>query len=365
MWDVAIIGAGLTGITCARQLRAGGYRVCVLDKSRGVGGRLSTRRVNDHTRVDHGLPYWSPKTSALKALTDELLSAGVLRQWPVSAYEIRQRESLTPVETDALYVATEGMSAIAKYLAQDLIADRALLTDHKAVGIRSSEGRWEITCEGVEGEGGKVIQAQRCVIAIPAPQAVDLLEPFAGDESSRQPISAAIAQLRAVDYHPCLSVLAGYSSGDLKDTEMLSPNGWMVSDRVGTSTAWIGLDSSKRDSSAGSEDTPVVVIHSKADFARQYIDAGDLQPAASVLLRANARKLGDWIAEPKWLQIHRWRYAQVNIAHPEAALAVGETLVCGGDWCKGPDAETAAENIDMAYLSGSAIAQRIQTQPST
>ena len=43
MFDVAIIGAGLAGLTCAQQLHQAGYRVVIVEKSRGVGGRVATR----------------------------------------------------------------------------------------------------------------------------------------------------------------------------------------------------------------------------------------------------------------------------------------------------------------------------------
>ena len=44
---VAIIGAGLSGLVCARSLADDGLRVQVFDKARGPGGRLSTRRAGD------------------------------------------------------------------------------------------------------------------------------------------------------------------------------------------------------------------------------------------------------------------------------------------------------------------------------
>ena len=121
MWDVAIIGAGLAGLTCAQQLRAVGYQVCVLDKSRGLGGRMATRRVNrakDQTvRVDHGLRYWQPLSDGLRLLTDSLLASGVIEPWAVSAYELRSDGSLALVPVDSpAYVAPNGMSAIAKHL---------------------------------------------------------------------------------------------------------------------------------------------------------------------------------------------------------------------------------------------------------
>lgn len=368
MWDVAIIGAGLTGLTCAQQLAAAGQKVCVLDKSRGLGGRMATRRIG-HLRVDHGLRYWQPATEGLQSLTAELLSAGILKQWPVSAYEIRQREVIVPIAPGPIYIAPEGMSAIGKYLARDLSADQ-ILTSYRAVALNYHNGHWEIHCEGRQ-----TVVAKRCAIAIPAPQAAALLSTRLTDDDEIEtidpiPTLPAIAQLRAVEYWPCLTVIAGYERDRDFDMGPLDPNGWMVSDFAGTSTYWVGLDSSKRDAVSG----PVLVIHSKAPLAQQYIDAQDLQPAASVLLRANARKLCEWIAQPEWFQIHRWRYAQVRVPHRADLLVIKDSLISGGDWCIPPVEEavegttaagdkantTARQNIDYAYLSGLAMAKALQ-----
>ena len=62
--DVTIIGAGLAGITCARALQTAGHRVVLLDKSRGVGGRIATRRLHG-THADHGFRVWAPQHPGL------------------------------------------------------------------------------------------------------------------------------------------------------------------------------------------------------------------------------------------------------------------------------------------------------------
>lgn len=354
MWDVAIIGAGLAGLTCAQQLSEAGYQVCVLDKSRGLGGRMATRRVNrpkDQTvRVDHGLPYWQPVSDELRSLTDSLLAAGVISLWAVSAYDLRPDGSLDLVPIEPIYVAPNGMSAIAKHLAQKLTPDDNLLTAHRATHLTPQDGGWRINCDE-----GKVVLAKQCAISIPAPQAFDLLATV----PAAQLDIAAKAALQSVRYDACLSVLAGYAhpqSVGSPNIGSLNPDGWMVTDTVGTSTAWIGLDSSKRQHSKET----VLVIHSKPGFAERYLAAGDVQPAASVLLRANARKFGDWIAQPDWFQIQRWRYANVAVPHRQTVLAVSDSLVCGGDWCVA-DGETLT-GIDAAYLSGVAMARTIQSQ---
>lgn len=357
MWDVAIIGAGLSGVTCALDLKAAGQRVCILDKSRGLGGRMATRRASG-LAVDHGLRYWQPASDGLKALTQEMLDAGVIKRWEAIAYELQQRDVMVP-HTDELgprYVADGGMSAIAKYLTRSFTADQNLMTGRKAVGL-SYEGSGEKGHWKIERTGGERVLAKKCAIAIPAPQAADLLK--TADNSAYADLSGAIDSLKSVTYFPCLTVLAGYHKHFHNLMGELDPKGWMITDLIGTSTDWIGLDSSKRDQA----DRPVVVIHSKPDFAQQYIDSGDLQPAASVLLRANARKYLDWIAQPEWFQIHRWRYAHVQSPYAASVLPIGDRLVCGGDWCV-PSGETSEQlpafrGIDHAYHAGLAMAKAI------
>ena len=351
MWDVAIIGAGLSGVTCGRQLQAAGLRVCLLDKSRGLGGRMATRRVSGHAendlRVDHGLRYWQPQSDGLKALTEELVAAEVLKPWDASFYEIRQVGVTTPeVESETRYVADAGMSAIAKYLTKAFTPGENLLTNHRAMRLRYQEDGWQIECEG-----GEIVRAKQCAIAIPAPQAAELLQ----NTDAPEDLSEAISHLNAVAYIPCITVIAGYHSRYSNQMGELDSKGWAVTDFVGTSTDWIALDSSKRADAS----SPVIVIHSKVNFAQQYIDSGDLQPAASVLLRANARKFADWMAQPNWFQIHRWRYAYVETSYPASVLSASETLACGGDWCVSPSGQSDLQSIDQAYLSGMALSKAI------
>ena len=352
MWDVAVIGAGLSGLIGARELRKSGQRVCVLDKSRGLGGRIATRRAHQ-VRVDHGLRYWQ-NSPAIEPLVSELVDAGVLTPWPVSVYEILQREVITPAVLEGelpFYAAPEGMNAVGKYLAKDFTREQDLLLEHRAIAIDPVEGGWQIECDN-----GQKVMAKKCAIAIPAAQAAHLLKTYAADSlsDSAAAITQAVQSLKAVDYWPSLTVMAGYEEKYSNDMGQLDPNGWMVTDKAGTSTEWVGLDSSKRKNPKG----PVIVIHSQGTFAQRYIDARDLQPAASVLLRASARKFSAWMAQPEWFQIHRWRYAYVNGGYSKAVLEIEPSLICSGDWCVGSK-EKPAKNIEAAYLSGLAMAKRL------
>lgn len=58
---IVIVGAGLSGLVAARSLAASGHDVSVLDKGRGVGGRLATRRIGDAV-LDHGAQFFTVRT---------------------------------------------------------------------------------------------------------------------------------------------------------------------------------------------------------------------------------------------------------------------------------------------------------------
>ncbi len=73
--DVAIVGAGLAGLTAARRLVAAGIEVVVLEARNRVGGRTYTRPASDGTLLDLGGQWIGPTQQRIGALTAEVGAA--------------------------------------------------------------------------------------------------------------------------------------------------------------------------------------------------------------------------------------------------------------------------------------------------
>jgi renalase len=120
MTDIAVIGAGIAGLVCAQQLSQAGYSVIVVEKSRGLGGRLATRRLHG-TLADHGACYLKPKGELLERFVEILRDRHILEVWTDEVYELTTGALLSePKNRSPRYVAPGGMSAIAKSLAPGL-----------------------------------------------------------------------------------------------------------------------------------------------------------------------------------------------------------------------------------------------------
>lgn len=330
MFDIAIIGAGMAGLTCAQQLYQAGYRVVVLEKSRGVGGRVATRRIQG-TPVDHGVPFLEAKGKLSQQLIEILCDRGILHVWMDN-----QDQSECP---SPRYVAPTGMTAIAKYLAQDL----DIRFSCRVCAIAPTpEQTWQITYHTPEKTDTN-LTAAAVVMAIPAPQALTVLEPLEKEFPSN-----LLESLRAVEFNPCLSVMAGYSNPQQPPL----PSG-SINCSPDDNLAWIGVDSSKRSNST----SLICVFHSTAEFAQPYLEAADLQEAGQQLLTHAAQILLPWLKTPDWFQIHRWRYAFPRTSAPQDCLVTTTPLplVCCGDWC-------GHNLIESAMKSGLAAAVKINQQ---
>ena len=120
MTDIAVIGAGIAGLVCAQQLSQAGYSVLVVEKSRGLGGRLATRRLHG-TWANHGAYYLKPKgellgrfVEILRCLTTSRFASTrhILEVWTEKVYELTADAFLSePKNRSPRYVAPEGMSA--------------------------------------------------------------------------------------------------------------------------------------------------------------------------------------------------------------------------------------------------------------
>ncbi|MEO1431022.1 MAG: FAD-dependent oxidoreductase [Cyanobacteria bacterium J06633_8] len=336
MTDITVIGAGMAGLVCAQQLTQAGYSVLVIDKSRGVGGRVATRRLFD-TKADHGACYIKPNGEFSQRLIASLSQKGDLEVWTDTLHVQENSSSLTANFPSPLpYTAPQGMNVIAKFLAQGLDINRG----ERVIKINlNSQNQWHLT-----SETNQEFTAGAVVVAIPAPQAVMILESlpenFLDDNF--------LGKLRSVEYYPAITVMAGYAESSPQ------PEWKAITFKQNSVLAWIGLDSSKRKNPA----QPHFVIHSSADFAHKNFESGDLEEVGREILHNVASAVNlPWLNNPQWIQVHRWRYAFPKTTLEQFCLPAETSLplVCCGDWCGG-------NLIDGAILSGIAAAEHINSK---
>ncbi|MBK1989816.1 FAD-dependent oxidoreductase [Sphaerospermopsis aphanizomenoides BCCUSP55] len=337
MTDIAIIGAGISGLVCAQQLRQAGYGVVVVEKSRGVGGRVATRRFQG-TCADHGACYLKPQGKLLSQFVDLLQHRQIIEVWTDTVHEFSASEGISqPANLSPRYTAPQGMSAIAKFLTPGL----DILLNQRVVKINfTPENTWLLTSESNEQFHTKAL-----VVAIPAPQAEDLLAPLGAGLLGAEFLN----HLRSVEFYPCISVMAGYSpdSQPLPDWKALTFNDH-------ADLAWIGFDSSKRTQA----EQPHFVLQSSASFAQQHLESENLQSVGNYMLQTAAKNLTlPWLENPEWMQVHRWRYAFPRTPLDVACLSAASPLplVCCGDWCGG-------NLVGGAMVSGLAAAAEIDQQ---
>ncbi|MBE9187853.1 FAD-dependent oxidoreductase [Microcoleus sp. LEGE 07076] len=343
MFDVVAIGAGMAGLICARQLRLAGYSVAVVEKSRGPGGRVATRRVQG-SRADHGARYLERRGEAVQALIDVLVDRQILKLWTDIVAEFRQAEMFS-IPSDC-YVAPAGMNAVGKYIAEglDIWYGRRVKTL-----ARTDSQMWRISLEVTDDnlETPQELFAKAVVVAIPAPQALMFLDSEIG--CSRD----FLDKLRSVEYDPCMTVMAGYSAERESDLSNLNPQWKSVSFPDNSDLAWVGWDSSKR----LDPQQPVFVVHSSASFADRHLESTDLPTVGQELLDRTSEYLMPWLNQPEWLQVHRWRYAFCRNPLPVSCLPAEGILplVCAGDLC-------GEGQIEAALRSGLAAASWVNSQ---
>ncbi|MBU3701037.1 MAG: hypothetical protein FGM58_03195 [Acidimicrobiia bacterium] len=316
---VVVLGAGMAGLTAARRL-AGSCDVVVLDKGRGVGGRLATRRLADAT-FDHGAQFLTTHTPEFADSVAQWVESGVVVPW------FRGRigpDGTNDPDGHVRYRGAKSMNAIAKHLATGL--------DVRTASLVSSVGRdgagWTVSMAD-----DSVLEADAVLMTPPVPQTLALLS-AGGVELA----AAEREALCAVEYDPCVAlmvVLDGPSG--LVDPGAIDPDDgpidWMADNRV-----------------KGVSDVPAVTIHATAEFSRDHWDVAD-DEIADALLTAAALEAA---AVPGARSIHKWRYARPSVEHSERCLVLDgpAPMVCAGDAFGGAKVEGAA-------LSGAAAADAL------
>ncbi|MEM1347172.1 MAG: FAD-dependent oxidoreductase [Myxococcota bacterium] len=327
---VAIVGAGMAGLTAARALADQGADVTVFDKGAGPGGRMSSKLSMNHTHsVDHGAQYFTARDTTFRRLVRSWVEAGVCAEWDGAIVRIDTPGDFVPKSASATrYVGTPHMHSVAHHLARDL-------TVHTRVRVAqiSREGATHTLHFTDDSELPPQRGFDWVIVNTPSAQAAPLLAHVSPELAGEV---ATIAQ------QPCWSAIVTFDTPlpvDLDAAFVHLPG----------PLSWVSRNSSKP-GRATSPDT--WVLHASPSWSVEHLEH-EQEAVAEVLCDALLEALGIDPVEPSSMRGHRWRYARGGDERTPRSLADLErrVLVCG-DWLAGG-------RVEGAFLSGASAAGRL------
>ena len=325
---VAIVGAGIAGLSAAGELRRHGHEVVVFERARGPGGRAATRHVRDlempkgaagaALAFDHGAQYFTVRDPRFQSVVDGWLRDRMAAKWDgrIVSFDTEGWEDVA-TDTDR-YVGIPGMSAMAKAMAEPLDV---------RYGQRVQQVRLKpdatLLLEPALGEFDRV------VLAVAADQA--------------RPLVAHIPELAAalapVLMRPCWAVLAAFDERVPARFDAAfvhgSPLGWIARNQSKPKREW---------------KVDAWVLHATTSWSAAHID-DDPEVIGSFLMEAFHDLIPKGLPRAFYATAHRWRYAVADPPLAAGAIHHAESrLTLCGDWCLGT-------RIEDAFLSGVAAAR--------
>ncbi|MBY0463660.1 MAG: FAD-dependent oxidoreductase [Burkholderiales bacterium] len=348
---VAVIGAGMAGVACARTLAQAGCHVTLIEKSKGFGGRMATRHT-EFGGFDHGAQYFTardPRFEKALATTPDVVV-------PWSASTVRVLDALghvlasNPPAREAHYVAAPGMNALVRTWAQPLADAQHPLAPSQGAAVRLNTrvtrlardpihtGCWELHADDETTEGAQTVLDgfDRVVLALPHRQAADLLKASGLDKGAGQTLLKAVD---TVTVAPCWTLMLAFPNAMQPGLPHLGPQ-WNAARSTHHRISWLAREGSK----PRRDHIERWTVQASPAWSAEHLEDSPERVTAK-LCKAFSEVTGIR-AEPSHAVVHRWRFAQtqnpLGQSHLWApALGVG---LCG-DWCLG-------HRVEDAFISG-------------
>ncbi|MDR2155731.1 MAG: FAD-dependent oxidoreductase [Burkholderiaceae bacterium] len=338
---IAVIGAGIAGLACARTLRQAGKQVSVFEANAQTGGRMATIE-SPFGSFDVGAQYFTVRDERFQRAL-EAAAAGTARRWSANAVRVLDQHGRTvdaamPAR-ESHWVAVPRMNAIAQRWAEPLAADGALHLGARVRGIERDAldaGRWQLHVQG-DGDDHPVHAGFDAVLlAVAAQPARTLLSV----SSLAQPLTKAMAGVQTT---PCWTLLLAFPQAAQPGLITLGPQ-WNAARSSHHRIAWLARESSK----PGRAPIERWTVQASNDWSREH-QGDDPARVTAKLLKAFAEITGIRAA-PSWTHSMLWRDARTTtpLGRPflwHAKLRLG---ACG-DWCLG-------HRVEDAFVSGLELA---------
>lgn len=328
---VVVIGAGISGVACARELVEAGVPTRLLDRGYRIGGRLAAKRVDDRS-VDLGASYFTVSEPAFDDVVQRWAQRGLAREW-TDHFTVLSAAPDAPDDAARLSTGPVRWSApgTLRGLVEDLAIGLPLERATVAEVTRHDHGL------AVDGEPAAAV-----VLAMPDGQARTLLVGPGHD---------AVHDRLTRTWEPVLALVARWPSVLWGDLGLGLPfEGAFVNDDDVLS--FVADDGRRRGDAA-----PVLVAHSTPEFAAQHlVDPDAACPPMVAALRARLD-----LPEPESAFTKRWSMARPTGHRHDPFLLTDAThgaplAVCGDGWGDPPRVQTAWLS---GHLLGRALVERL------
>ncbi len=340
---IAVIGAGISGLAAANTLQEAGAYVTVIEKSRGLGGRVATRRIGD-LAVDHGAQNIKPGKSPLSVVMTNQLSAKDLVEikkpvclWSEDGgvHEPDDAHNQSPK-----YSYYNGINTLARLLASQLQGLGGSVVLNATIHHFTVNNA---TVEIFDINDLSLGEYQGVVVSAPLPQAADIIANSAPFTPYPLQMLDRVRSLRQIEYRSCISVMLGYYNAPM------SPDYYaLLAQDKAADLQWLAFESSK--GSGHCKGTHDVLIAQMGTRFSKYCYLEEDAITASRVVTELQSMVGPSFQSPDWYQVKRWRYSQpIGMVHFEEANPAGNEgnlLVCGDGL------RPNGGKIHEAYLSG-------------
>ncbi|NIZ02068.1 NAD(P)/FAD-dependent oxidoreductase [Thalassospira lucentensis] len=334
---IAVIGAGMAGLKAASTLHQVGMEVTVFEKSRGLGGRLASRRT-DFGHFNHGAQYVTARNPGFDAYLQQATEHKSARNWRPNLHRgAPENGIITPARDNAApqtqleqtaHTSTEGNLAIDHWfqgapqmnkLIHPLLASFDIKKQHRITEIEPSGPRHFMLHDDLEGTFGPF---DGVIVSSPAPQTYDLLHP----------LSARFDPIADVVMAPCWAVMVAF--------EQPLPTAFDAMLYPSPEISWAAR-SSQHDDAFHTRTPDPWVLHATPQWSRDHLE-DDKDQVIEKLLAALRTASGVKLPELHSVNAHRWRYARTEVPLGKSYLSgMNGRVIAAGDWCLGARVETA------------------------
>ena len=323
--NIAVIGAGLAGITVASVIN-GRFNVDVFEKSRGVGGRMSTRKETPFI-FDHGAQFFKIKTSDFKNFLSELFSKKIIQPWRFKLAYFKNKH-LIKIELikdqDSYFVGVPNMDSIIKYLSKNC----NVILNTKIENIIRKDDKWTIYDQNKKYYG----PYDWVILSIPAQQCTELIT---------EKISFYYL-VENIKMKGCFSLMIGMSESlNLKyDAALIEKE----------DIAWFSINNSK----PFRMNSHSLLINSSYEYAAKNLNTSK-EKVLKHLLNISSKLTNCDLSKSTMIKIHQWKYVEAECSPKENYfIDYKEKIAVCGDWF-------INSRVEGAFLSGNDLAKKINS----